>query len=257
MRRVALSLSMLAIVLGTSSAASAGGGPVFVVVPSAGQEQSVRQAVAVALKSMRVRLASADRERLRTSAQLARAHAALAGSSDPFPAQERVVLLTKADAVARARIATLRASIQRLQLALRPVQLPAGFSSQPASAVGSYAVQVAQRYLGVRYLWGGAAPDTGFDCSGFVQYVYAKLGIDLPHYAASQFTRTRHVALAQIEPGDLVFFEPRADGPGHVGMYVGEGRFIEAPHTGDVVKIESLSDAAVRLGFVGVTRPTA
>jgi cell wall-associated NlpC family hydrolase len=255
MRRVTLCLCVLAVALGTSSEAL-GRGPVFVVVPAA-KHQSVRQAVKAAVKSVRLRLAAADRARRRTSAELLRARTALASSADPFPVQDRIVRLTRAESSGRARVAVLRSTIERLRLALQPVQLPAGFSSRPTSSIGEYAVQVAERYLGVRYLWGGAAPETGFDCSGFVRYVYAKLGIDLPHYAASQFTGTRRVALSQIEPGDLVFFEPRSDGPGHVGMYVGDGMFIEAPHTGDVVKIANLSDASRRLGLVGVTRPTA
>jgi cell wall-associated NlpC family hydrolase len=90
-----------------------------------------------------------------------------------------------------------------------------------------------------------------------VRYVYAQLGIALPHYAASQYAITMHVDPSQLQPGDLVFFEPRADGPGHVGMYVANGVFIEAPHTGDVVKFTELSTEASLIGFVGATRPAA
>jgi cell wall-associated NlpC family hydrolase len=97
-------------------------------------------------------------------------------------------------------------------------------------------VKFARRYLGVRYVYGGTSPRYGFDCSGFTRYVYAHFGVSLPHYAGAQFYRGRPVSRAGLRPGDLVFF----DGLGHVGLYVGNGRFIHAPHTGLRVEIDSL-----------------
>jgi cell wall-associated NlpC family hydrolase len=97
------------------------------------------------------------------------------------------------------------------------------------------AAQIALQYLGVPYVWGGASP-SGFDCSGLVMYVYAQLGISLPHYTVAQWNATVPVAPTQMEPGDLVFF----DGLGHVGIYIGGGQFVDAPHTGSVVRIDSL-----------------
>ncbi len=111
-------------------------------------------------------------------------------------------------------------------------------------------VGIAMQYLGVPYLWGGASPETGFDCSGFIMYVYAKVGVSLPHYAASQYNYGVPVSRDQLEPGDLVFF----DGLGHNGMYIGGGQFIHAPHTGDVVKISSLSDPWYAANWVGARR---
>jgi peptidoglycan hydrolase-like protein with peptidoglycan-binding domain len=102
---------------------------------------------------------------------------------------------------------------------------------------GARVVATAKRYLGTPYRWGGASPATGFDCSGFVMYVYAKFGVSLPHNAAAQYGYGRPVSRAQLRPGDLVFF----NGLGHDGIYVGGGRFIHSPHTGDVVKISPLS----------------
>ena len=96
------------------------------------------------------------------------------------------------------------------------------------------------RYLGIRYQWGGASPATGFDCSGFVMYVYAQLGILLPHQAAAQYGYGTPVPRADLQPGDLVFF----DGLSHVGIYIGNGQFVHAPQTGDVVKISPLSEFA-------------
>ena len=97
-------------------------------------------------------------------------------------------------------------------------------------------VGIAMRYLGTPYVWGGASP-AGFDCSGLVMYVFAQVGISLPHSSYAQYGMGSPVARSDLQPGDLVFF----DGLGHVGIYVGGGSFIHAPHTGDVVKISSLS----------------
>jgi cell wall-associated NlpC family hydrolase len=97
-------------------------------------------------------------------------------------------------------------------------------------------VGIAMRYLGTPYVWGGASP-SGFDCSGFVMYVYAQMGVSLPHSSYAQYGYGSPVSMSQLQPGDLVFF----DGLGHVGIYVGGGSFIHAPHTGDVVKISSLT----------------
>jgi cell wall-associated NlpC family hydrolase len=98
------------------------------------------------------------------------------------------------------------------------------------------AAAIAARYLGVPYVWGGATP-AGFDCSGLVAYVYAQIGIALPHYTVAQWNATTPISMSDIQPGDLVFF----DGLGHVGIYIGGGQFIHAPHTGDVVRVSSLS----------------
>jgi len=110
-------------------------------------------------------------------------------------------------------------------------------SSTQHSSRGEKVVATAKRYLGIPYRWGGASPATGFDCSGFVMYVYAKFGVSLPHNAAMQYGYGRAVSRSELRPGDLVFF----NGLGHNGIYIGGGRFIHSPHTGDVVKISSLS----------------
>ena len=115
---------------------------------------------------------------------------------------------------------------------------------------GARAAAIAKRYVGVPYRWGGSSPATGFDCSGFVMYVYAKVGVSLPHNAAAQYRYGRPVSRAHLAAGDLVFF----DGLGHVGIYVGRGRFIHAPHTGDAVKISSLHDSWYASTWVGARR---
>ena len=120
---------------------------------------------------------------------------------------------------------------------------------------GRRAVAIAGRFLGVPYLWAGASPVTGFDCSGLTMYVYAQLGIQLTHYTGSQIHEGMPVARDQLQPGDLVFFFASRGVPGHEGMYIGDNQFIHAPHTGDVVKISSLSDPHYALGYVGAVRP--
>jgi cell wall-associated NlpC family hydrolase len=120
----------------------------------------------------------------------------------------------------------------------------------PPSGIGSTVVAIAERYLGIPYVYAGASPSGGFDCSGLVMYVFAQVGISLPHYAASQYGYGMPVSKDQLEAGDLVFF----DGLGHVGIYVGGGNFIHAPHTGDVVKISSLSESWYTENYVGARR---
>ena len=117
----------------------------------------------------------------------------------------------------------------------------------PSSTLGGQAVAIAEQYLGVPYVWGGASP-AGFDCSGLVMYVYGQLGVSLPHFAAGQYSAGPHVPESDLQPGDLVFFY----GLGHVGIYVGGGMFIHAPHTGTVVSFASL--ASYQSVYVGATR---
>jgi hypothetical protein len=127
----------------------------------------------------------------------------------------------------------------------------------PTNTLGGQAVAIAYRYLGVPYVWGGASP-AGFDCSGLTMYVYAQLGIKLGHYTGFQYYEGRQVPRDQLQPGDLVFFHASSSGvPGHEGMYIGNGSFIHAPHTGDVVKISSLFETRYALSYVGAVRPYA
>lgn len=254
--RLAILCALIVFALLAAGEAAAGGGPVFTVAPAGStSNDSLNAAIRRELKAKHAALLASRRRQSVAAALLRRTQAEVVRAANPFPAEDRAAQLQRALSAEQERATGIRRAIGRLELALRPVAPPADLLSSPSSAVGSYAVSIAERYLNVRYVWGGSNPDSGFDCSGFVQYVYAQLGIKLPHYAASQYAGTMHVDPSQLQAGDLVFFEPRADGPGHVGLYVGNDVFIEAPRAGEVVQFAQLSTRARKLGFVGATRP--
>ncbi|MFI9836739.1 C40 family peptidase [Nonomuraea sp. NPDC051941] len=117
-------------------------------------------------------------------------------------------------------------------------------------AKASKAVAVAKNQVGDPYRYGGTGPGS-FDCSGLVQYAWKKAGVKLPRVAASQFARTKNkVSWRNLRPGDLMFFR----GLGHVGMYVGKGKMVHSPRTGERVRIDKLSEWR-RASFVGAVRP--
>jgi len=158
-----------------------------------------------------------------------------------------------------ARLDRLPAGAAPASLRLRSVQ--AGLADEGAGrvdagspgSIGKAAADLALQHLGVPYVWGGATPEQGLDCSGLVQYVYGQLGIPLTHYAAFQFREGDPVPSSALRAGDLVFFNPKADGPGHVGIYIGDGLMVHAPRTGDVVRV---ADLASRAGsYMGAVRP--
>jgi peptidoglycan DL-endopeptidase CwlO len=190
-------------------------------------------------------VAHARKERARVQAMVAHENAVLAS------VKGKIAQLIKQQQERRAEIARERAAAARRQAAEQAAAPPppspgsgstggggAGFPAPPpAGSVGEQAVAIAERELGVPYVWGGASP-AGFDCSGLTMWVYAQLGIHLDHFTGSQWNAGPHVPRADLEPGDLVFFEPDI---GHVGIYIGNNLFIHAPHTGTVVQISSLT----------------
>jgi cell wall-associated NlpC family hydrolase len=127
--------------------------------------------------------------------------------------------------------------------------VPASAVSVPPSEKAKLATSYAIHELGTPFLWGGVTP-AGFDTSGLVAWSFAQVGISLPHYTGALWLRGTHVQRSALRPGDLVFFH----GESHVGIYVGQGRFIHAPHTGAKVSIASLSSPWYRTGYDGAVR---
>lgn len=150
---------------------------------------------------------------------------------------------------ARERLSAQRLTMGEEAAAQAAAALAQAVGAAPAARYGGV-VGIAMRYLGIPYRWGGSSPSTGFDCSGFIMFVYAQVGVSLPHNAAAQFAYGTPVSRAELQPGDLVFF----DGLGHNGIYIGGDQFIHSPHTGDVVKISSLNQSWYSSRWVGGRR---
>jgi cell wall-associated NlpC family hydrolase len=116
-----------------------------------------------------------------------------------------------------------------------------GSSQGAPSGVAAFVINAAESYVGTPYVWGGENPGVGFDCSGLVQWVFAEAGVEVPRVAQDQYDATVHLAPgATLEPGDLVFFGPSTQAIEHVGIYVGNGEMVDAPHTGAFVRIEPM-----------------
>ena len=145
-----------------------------------------------------------------------------------------LVALTPASVFA-ARAKAHRA--HRASKALRSRRAIAARQLTRSSVFGERVVRYARELLGVPYVYGGSSPSSGFDCSGFVRFVYQRFGITLPHSSYADFDFGRGVSRKALQPGDLVFFH----GLGHVGLYIGGGRFIHAPHSGTTVEVDSLN----------------
>lgn len=127
----------------------------------------------------------------------------------------------------------------------------------PPNGAGSDVVALAYSQLGMPYVWGGASPQTSFDCSGLVQWVYGQVGVPLPRTAQLQYNATERVAPSDLRVGDLVFFEHTYPGERitHVGLYVGGGRMLNAPTTGDVVReMPIFDDPYWRAHYAGAGR---
>jgi cell wall-associated NlpC family hydrolase len=114
-------------------------------------------------------------------------------------------------------------------------------------------IQTAMDFLGAPYRNGGSDP-SGFDCSGLVQWVFARHGTMLPREAKDQYRVGRAVDLRDVQPGDLIFFETVSRGASHVGMVIGEGRFIHAPSSNGVVRIEPYTANYWIRRYVGARR---
>lgn len=230
--------------------------------------QQARAAAAAATTALRASVAAAH------DAVTAREHA----QSLVTLAQRQVGLAsdTSASLLAKAEQARREAAVVRRRAELAAAAARSAAAAQPAgggaasSASGAdpaaVAVSWAYQEIGVPYSWGGGdesgptlgfaqgAFTVGFDCSGLTAFAWAHAGVQLGHYTGSQWDAGRHVAASELLPGDLVFFATDTTNPAtihHVGLYVGAGNMINAPQTGDVVRVAAMSDFG---GYIGAVR---
>jgi cell wall-associated NlpC family hydrolase len=127
-----------------------------------------------------------------------------------------------------------------------------GVAVAGAAPVALHALAIAESFKGTPYVWGGNNPQTGFDCSGLVQWSYHQAGIDLGRVTTDQFAEGVHIpTVDQLKPGDIVFFRDSTGYIHHEGIYIGNHMFLHAPHTGDVVKVSSLDEPYYAQQFAG------
>lgn len=138
-----------------------------------------------------------------------------------------------------------------------PVDAPEPMLSRPPlreaiakPTLGDRAAAIALEAVGVPYRWGGASPESGFDCSGLVRWTYGRLGLELPHSSYALHELGRSVARSRLERGDLLFFS----GLGHVGVYLGRGRMVHAPQSGRHVEVVELAGSYYDRGLVSARR---
>jgi len=120
----------------------------------------------------------------------------------------------------------------------------------PGDTVRMRIIEKARKYIGVKYKWGESG-ENGFDCSGYVKFVYDQFGYKLPHSSYDQYNNSRRLTEKKARPGDLVFFVTRGERISHVGIYIGNRSFIHAPGTGKYVRVESLDTGFYRKTLAG------
>ncbi len=164
-------------------------------------------------------------------------------------AQRQAAQLAASHAAFLARVAASPASIGSRGGHHGSTSPNATLPDLPAAGGAATAIAAAESQLGVPYVWGAESPGSGFDCSGLIQWSWRQAGVDLPRTAAAQYDAIAHVPLSDLQPGDLLFWG--SGGISHVGMYVGGGDVINAPETGEVVRIQAIWND----GLVGAGRP--
>jgi peptidoglycan DL-endopeptidase CwlO len=208
------------------------------------QRAQMRQLVAQRTAEQRsVQSQLAERQQLLSS---------LNGEIERLIAEQQAVELRQAQAARRVYLESQARQSQSAGISAfgATAATPEGATVVPPSSY-SGAAGVALSFIGTPYVWAGASPG-GFDCSGLVMYAYSQVGVSLPHSSYALWGVGVSVPRNQLESGDIVFF----DGLGHVGIYIGGGQFVHAPHTGDVVKVSSLDSGSYAYSYVGARRVT-
>jgi cell wall-associated NlpC family hydrolase len=133
----------------------------------------------------------------------------------------------------------------------RPKQRPSKRRKRKRT-LGERAARIALRAVGVPYRWGGMSPSSGFDCSGLVYWAYGRLGVEVPHSSYALAGMGRRIGRSHLKPGDILVFS----GYGHVGLYVGRGRMVHAPHSGTRVQVVRLGGSHYGSRLVTARRVT-
>jgi len=143
---------------------------------------------------------------------------------------------------------------QKVEPSRKPVDSTPSRKSTASGDMGGIAARTAERFVGIPYRWGGDNVVEGMDCSGFVRAVYNLCGVSIPRTSAEQFRTGESIARDNLKDGDLVFFGSSAEKINHVGIYVGNGRFVHAPRRGDEIKVSALDDNYFSTRFIGAKR---
>jgi cell wall-associated NlpC family hydrolase len=144
--------------------------------------------------------------------------------------------------------------VRRKGKAAEPSDKPQSKQSRDDKDMGAIAARTAERFVGIPYRWGGDNVVEGMDCSGFVRAVYNLCGVSIPRTSREQFTAGEPVTKDDLKDGDLVFFGSSEDKINHVGIYVGNGRFVHAPRRGEDIKISTVDESYFEKRFVGARR---
>ena len=137
---------------------------------------------------------------------------------------------------------------------LEPADKPPSKPVKDTKDMGVIAARTAERFVGIPYKWGGDTVVDGMDCSGFVRAVYNLCGLSIPRTSRDQFTAGDRVIKDDLKDGDLVFFGASVDAINHVGIYVGNGKFVHAPRRGEEIRISAVNESYFERRFVGARR---
>jgi len=142
----------------------------------------------------------------------------------------------------------------RVKPAVRTDRPPTKAAARGDRDMGAIAARTAERFVGIPYRWGGENVVEGMDCSGFVRAVYNLCGLSIPRTSHDQFKAGESVSKEELQDGDLVFFGSSEDLINHVGIYVGNGRFVHAPRRGEEIRVTSVDESYFEKRFVGARR---